>query len=831
MTRGGKLSLVGRCSKLTLASAICVPFGQPAMAWQLSPVQIAQVDPIPQPRRISFSVPLIYDRRVLGDVMLELKPDGEPLFETASLQQQIAPLLNEDGKQRLAEALDGQTFVTSNDLSATQIEIRFDQTRLEIVVDRIKGEYRPTGTLGQALPNRSQLTLPTSEPADFSAYMNFNTNLEYSERDGAQKPEVFIFGAARFQNVVLEVDGALSDQFEGQYKFYRRSVRAVYDQPEQYRRFSAGDLRLSSIPLLRTPFIGGVAVEKSRQIFNPFQPITRLGGREVFLDSRSTVDVLINGGQYQTFELDAGRYDLANLPLQVGSNDVQLRIRDSAGREQTIDLDYFFEPLDLEVGEEEYTAGIGVIARNLSFEPSYSDDPVFTGSYRRGISENLVLGGATQISEALQLIAGEMTIVPQIVPGVFDVQAAVSRGGGTGFAARAGYRIRIGNSFSNRKQFSLTVDYESANYQTVGDIIPSSFNLLTLSASYTQSFTERTYASTGLNHSRRGGGLADRTSAYLDIIHRLNDRLRLTAGIEYGDDDFSNDNFGVRIGISYVFGGDHRVNADYRSRTATTRATVSRGSDNGVGSIGYDLSFSDSQGQTSADASLDYVGNRFQARASVFTDGNNLGNIGDEPRARLQFGTSIAFADGAFGVGRPISDSFAIVKPHPSLKGRNVISGRSLSDNEYSARSGALGAAVQSDLSSYSGQSVQFDVDSLEPGYDIGDGVVYVDPAFHSGYKVIVGNDRYVSALGTLLADGLPVMLVSGKITSEDDEGFEPMPFFTNSIGRFGIVGLAPGKSYQVTVDSLGRMFTITVPAENDGLFRIGELDLNAESE
>ena len=74
-------------------------------------------------------------------------------------------------------------------------------------------------------------------------------------------------------------------------------------------------------------------------------------------------------------------------------------------------------------------------------------------------------------------------------------------------------------------------------------------------------------------------------------------------------------------------------------------------------------------------------------------------------------------------------------------------------------------------------------------------------------------------------------MLVSGKITSEDDEGFEPMPFFTNSIGRFGIVGLAPGKSYQVTVDSLGRMFTITVPAENDGLFRIGELDLNAESE
>lgn len=776
-------------------------------------------------------MPLVFDSRVLGDVMLEMEPNGEPLFDGASLAQQIASLLNEIGKQRLAETIAGRAFVSAGDLATAGIEIRFDKTRLEIVVDRIAGEYRPTGTLGQTAPNSSRITLPTTEPADFSAYMNFNTNLEYSEQDGVEKPEVFVFGAARFQNIVLEVDGALSDQFENRYKFYRRSVRAVFDQPEHYRRFSAGDLRLSTIPLLRTPFIGGVAVEKRRQIFNPFQPITRLGGREVFLDSRSTVDVLINGGQYQTFELAAGSYDLANLPLQVGSNDVQLRIRDSAGREQTIDLDYFFEPLGLEVGEEEYTLGLGVIARNLNFEPDYSDDPVFTASYRRGVSENLILGGASQISEDIQLVAGEMTIVPQVVPGVFDFQAGVSVGNGTGVAARAGYRLRTGNSFSNRKQFSLTVDYESADYQTVGDLIPTSFDLLNLSASYTQGISERTYVSTGLNHSRRGGGLGNRTSAYVDAIHRINDRLRLTAGVEYGNDTFSDDNFGVRLGISYVFGGDNRVNADYRSRTSTTRATVSRGSDNTVGSIGYDLSFSDTQGQTSADASLDYVGNRFQARASVFSDGSSLGNITDEPRARLQFGTSVAFADGALGIGRPISDSFAIVKPHPSLKGRDVISGRSLSNNDYYARSGALGSAVQSDLSSYSGQSVQFDVDSLEPGYDIGDGVVYVDPAFHSGYKIVVGNDRYVSALGTLLMDGLPVMLVSGKITSENDEGFEPQSFFTNSAGRFGIVGLAPGKTYQVNIDSLGRMFTIDVPEDNDGLFRIGELDLNAGTE
>src|SRR5690606_24296956 len=105
-----------------------------------------------------------------------------------------------------------------------------------------------------------------------------------------------------------------------------------------------------TIPLLRTPMIGGVSVERRRRTFRPFLPASRLGGREIYLDTSSTVDVLINGTEYQTLQLDAGQYDLANLPLQFGSNNVQLVIRDAAGRQQTIDYDYFFEPLDLERG-------------------------------------------------------------------------------------------------------------------------------------------------------------------------------------------------------------------------------------------------------------------------------------------------------------------------------------------------------------------------------------------------------------------------------------------------------------------------------------------------
>lgn len=306
----------------------------------------------------------------------------------------------------------------------------------------------------------------------------------------------------------------------------------------------------------------------------------------------------------------------------------------------------------------------------------------------------------------------------------------------------------------------------------------------------------------------------------------MSERFRIVGGLEYGSDRFSSTNYGVRIGLSYIFGGDYRANADYRSRLGSARLGLSKSSDNSVGSLGWDVSLNRDTDSAGADASVDYVSNRFDARLSLFADGDSLGNLTQRQRARLQVGTSIAFADGVLGIGRPISDAFAVVAPHRSLDGRHVISGRDLADNDYYARSGMLGAAVQSDLASYSLQNIQFDVDGLEPGYDVGDGLVRVDPPFRGGYKVVVGSDRFVSAVGTLLFGDEPASLVSGTITSTDDEGFEPIPFFTNSLGRFGIIGLAPGKSYQVNLRSEGREFAIEVPSDNTGLFRMGPLRL-----
>src|SRR3546814_9956349 len=99
--------------------------------------------------------------------------------------------------------------------------------------------------------------------------------------------------------------------------------------------------------MLRTPFIGGVAVEKSRRTFDPFAPTFNLGGRQIFVASPSTVEVLVNGAPYQTLDTQPGTYSLDDLRIQIGSSDVQLVVSDAADREHAPRIDYFLDSIDL----------------------------------------------------------------------------------------------------------------------------------------------------------------------------------------------------------------------------------------------------------------------------------------------------------------------------------------------------------------------------------------------------------------------------------------------------------------------------------------------------
>jgi outer membrane usher protein len=253
---------------------------------------------------------------------------------------------------------------------------------------------------------------------------------------------------------------------------------------------------------------------------------------------------------------------------------------------------------------------------------------------------------------------------------------------------------------------------------------------------------------------------------------------------------------------------------------------VVRAGDSRIGSVGYGAILSRDQGALNLSGFADYTGNRFDALVAQSSgSGGALGGFGAQNVTSVSVGTSVAFADGVWGVGRRINDSFALLYDHPSLQGHRVFAGQSIEGNNYVAASGPLGAAVDNALVDYTTQSVQYNVVNPPEGYDIGPGVVRVRPPYRSGYKIEVGTDAFVSATGSLVGtDGKPVSLIGGRVVAVDRPDLQPLPFFTNSVGRFGLIGLRPALHYRVEIYLNGAVvpaFEFTVPKDSKGLVQL----------
>jgi outer membrane usher protein len=136
-----------------------------------------------------------------------------------------------------------------------------------------------------------------------------------------------------------------------------------------------------------------------------------------------------------------------------------------------------------------------------------------------------------------------------------------------------------------------------------------------------------------------------------------------------------------------------------------------------------------------------------------------------------------------------------------------------------------LGAATHPSLSSYSDRTVTVDAANARSGTDIGQGSFRLFPSYRSGYKLEVGSEYSVTAMGTMVdIDGEPVSLVTGTATELAHPERQPVTMFTNRVGRFGATGLAPGKWRIEMLDAKKSVFEIEIPEDADGIVRFNEI-------
>ncbi|QTC86729.1 fimbria/pilus outer membrane usher protein [Brevundimonas pondensis] len=790
-----------------------------------TPVDAAQQRPNinPYDRDIAMTVPLNFNRRVLGEMPVLLTRDDRFIVESAGFKRLIDPLLTPEAQAELAARLEGVESFAPEEINTTGIRLEYDPDQLAVLVLRIDPTKRSIESLFQG----GRPDEPGVAPEDFSAYLNTNMLVQRRNSTGdVATPSVYLNGAVRFKHLVFETDiQGREDLFTGDYEVDRRYARFVYDEPEAFRRWYLGDMDPETRGRQGYIQMGGVGVARQRQRFESFRNNVLAGGRQLVLQEASTVRVLRNGVFVREFRLDPGQYDLSNLPLETGSNDVQLEIQNESGRTETVAYSAYLDAIDLEPGDYEYGAYLGVTNTGLFGSPEYNDGELaFTGYWRKAFENRPALGIGLQASEQVQNLTGQSQIILKNGARA-RLDASVSnsdRGGGYAYALSYDLAVDQGDTYDS---WTFVADYTSEDYASLGNATAQNPISWIFTGAYSHRFSADWLANaTASYRMSRSAFLDDSYTLGATTTYRVTPEWGLQFGAEYTDygNTFgtTRDGFGFTVALIWSPRYDRRGEARYSSARNTGSVRFQQSSENRVGSWGYSVQSTYDDGPGTVSGQVDYVGNRFDASLSHTTFGQSFSNITEEQVTTLRLGSSIATTGGKVAMGRNIYDSFAIVYPHETLGDHPVIVGESFARGNYTARSGALGPALSNTLTSYVNQSVRYDVLDAPLGYDIGEGILRVRPTYKSGYSVQVGSDAFVSALGRIVGNGgRPAALLSGRVRPVDEPNAEPELFFTNSVGRFAVQKLKPGKTYRVdlfTSPSAG--FEFSVPADNEGL-------------
>lgn len=788
----------------------------------------------PYNRDIALTVPLQFNRRVLGELPVLLTRDDRFIVDSDGFKNLLNPLLTDQARLELAASLDGIESFEPDSINGTGIALDYDPEQLAVMVLRID----PSKRLPESLFRGGEPDPADLGPEPFAAYLNANMNVQRLNSTGeVGKPNVYLNGAISYRRLVFEADfQGREDRFRDTYEVERRYARFVYDEPETYRRWYLGDLNPETRGRQGYLEMGGFGVARQKRRFEAFRNNVLTGARQIILQEDSVIRVMRNGVFVREFKLDAGQYDVNNLPLNLGNNDIQLEIEGQTGFRDSLNYSAYLDMIDLEPGDYEYGAYVGFLGNSGFGSPDYSDEEaVFTGYYRKAFQDRPAIGLGLQVSEDVQVLTGQTQFVLnagsrlRLESGVSNSKIA-----GTGYAFGVTYDFIVDKGLSS-DALSLMVDYTSEDFSYLGQALPENQISWAVSSSYSKRFSpEWTVNLNGAYRVSRSDTIDDSYSIGLLSSYRFTPQWSVQAGVDYTDmgrrdvgRNFKGDGFGVSLALVWQPRYDRRAEANYDSVYDASSLRFQQSPRNQVNSYGYSLTATETPDSSTLSGQLDYVHARFDASLSHFALGRSFSDIGDEQATSLRIGTSIATTGGKVAIGRNIFDSFAIVYPHESLKG-GVIVGESLEGGRYTSRSGALGPAIDGTLTSYINQSVRYDAISAPAGYDIGAGIMRVRPTYRSGYVIEVGSSRFVSALGRLVGNGnKPLALMSGRISPVDETTEKPDLFFTNSVGRFAMQGLEPGKRYKVEVYSSPNVtFEFTVPADNEGLLDLEVLTL-----
>lgn len=780
---------------------------------------------------VSISLPVTLDGRYVGDIQVDFA--GELVsFSSERLVQILQSDVTPNTTSALnASAIDGR--LTPQAASVGGLRVQYDPSLQELKILTLL-EARNRRILNTS-PGEGVDTSATEVPEPVSLFLN--AALSYSHiiesGSGSNRGRQPLSGTLEFGGRLFGNDGIafITRQAYDEAAIHplrRIESQLIYDDVANLIRVTAGDLRIRGTNLQALPRMAGVSIERFYGL-EPTRVFRPIGQTSFDLERPSTVQVRINGLVFQELYLNSGRYDLRDLPLSQGSNNIELVIRDDTGREQIISQNNFFDFDLLAPGETDFSAAAGVRSETRNGIIRYSDQWLFSGFIRHGFSDTLTAGVDAQADRNGG--AGGASVVWASPIGTWRLQTSASQrdGFGFGYAASAGYSNS--GRFGTDWRWSLRADaqYVGKKFATVGDIAFLNGNVIDRAA------RKRLSASAQINNARLAFNLSGdfeniegegtRTSALLGLNYTVNSTLAVGVFGRHTKASGQSDT-GLFFQINWTPGRNRLARATYDTARREAELNYRYSPQPYVGSTGYEVGIRRSGELDTAELTgrVTHVSNRFEASAqhNILT----TADFGSQERvqvSRVTVASSLVLAGGKVSISRPVREAFAIVTRHATIAGKKVLIDRT--ENGVRSETDALGAAVVPDLPTYIRTSTYVDVEDLPLGYDLGTGQFSFKAPLYAGYAVEVGSAASVTMFGKVLnRAGEPISFVAGTMALKDKPGVEPIPVFTNRAGRLVGIGLTPGV-YMLTLKTDPVYQQEVVIGENgQNLVDIGEI-------
>jgi outer membrane usher protein len=760
-------------------------------------------------------VSLFFDRRHLADLIGKVQADGHlEAFRYRDLKRFLRQLISEEAMLQLGERQDIHGWVGI--VALGEYSPTYDQDSLSLHFTSPADE-RDSGVID--LQPKFPIDLSRAVyPRDTSGYVNLFNQMTHDAEGVCYR--LVTEGAFRWDPWVIE--GRADMALAADVPFDFDNLRLIRDFPQQVTRLTIGETQSFTPRVLSSDRIYGVKYSteyqvKPRLITEPISEFSFLLQRD------STVEVWVNGQLFDTLRLQAGPYDVLNLPLRLGLNQVVLKIFDDLGREQTLFFDALKGPNLLAPGRREFSGSIGVKGGGRTV----SDDWVGSGFYRRGLAEWCTwMAEGRGDSDHFAFGTGIDFTSPWFF-GVLEGGCSVTEEG-IGQAAQS-----IFSRHFDTWAVSSRFDYHSEKYFSQGQ------SLTTDRIKWLQevSITVLNFFGMGTLNARAGN--FDRWVGKSELMQELrwtysfNDRWSFIAKGTHSDDPDKKWDAGGQV--SYSYNGEnyrHRHDAQLEHGRANLRSVLGGNPSKKWGDwlVTHNMGLTAGRNQ-SLSGVFRYRHNRFTALYR-----GEVGDFGDasDIKQTVNLHTAIAFANGAVAMGQPIVNSFAIVRPDLGLGDVEV---DALSAGIHSAGNAWMGPLI-SNLRAYDPRYLTAEAtrdDTILEPYPF-----LLMPKYKSGFVLDLDNEEgdggVLTVSGTLISWGGELMIFKALfINNKDEPDEEPFVAFTNEKGIFYVYGVHPGREYEVRVGRNGRIvvdrkhpsYTLLIPEDSEpgGEVLLGRLE------